>query len=65
MPGADDYLAKHFGNVEFIARLEALSRQLASNEVMATFDDGTLHMDFVDQEVTVDEKPVNLTACGC
>ena len=59
--GADDYLTKPFGSVEFIARLEALSRQLASNEVMAAFDDGTLHVDFVQQEVTMDGKAVNLT----
>ena len=56
MPAPTTTSLSPVGNVEFIARLEVLSRQLASNEVMTTFDDGTLRVDFFHQEVTVDES---------
>jgi DNA-binding response OmpR family regulator len=61
--GADDYLTKPFGNAEFIARLQALLRRTGGNEQTAdVYDDGRVQVDLVGHEVTVDGKPVELTA---
>jgi DNA-binding response OmpR family regulator len=61
--GADDYLTKPFGNAEFIARLQALLRRTGGNEQTAdVYDDGRVQVDLVGHEVTVDAKPVELTA---
>ena len=62
--GADDYLTKPFGNAEFIARVQALLRRAAGGDRQAAevYDDGSVRVNFVVHEVTVDGAPVELTA---
>jgi DNA-binding response OmpR family regulator len=64
--GADDYLTKPFSVAEFVARVKALLRRMASLQStpeppQAIRIDG-LHIDIDRREVRVDDTPVELTA---
>ena len=71
--GADDYLPKPFGIGELKARIEALVRRVktdASHPPHAVYDDGTLRIDFHDQQVwrrgviiELSRKEFDLLAC--
>jgi two-component system OmpR family response regulator len=59
--GADDYLVKPFVLVELLARLRALIRR-AAGQAVSTVKVGELVLDTRARKVTLDGKPVNLTA---
>ncbi len=53
--GADDYLAKPFGNEEVLARVEALLRRARGSKGadLTSYDDGMLRIDFGRRNVSV------------
>ena len=57
--GAADYLVKPFSATELVARIQAALRKKAGPE---TFVLGGLAVDYEARRVTVDERPVSLTA---
>ena len=59
--GADDYLTKPFGNAELAARAATLLRRPRSKRPVEVFDDGSVRVNFVSHEVTVEGAPVALT----
>lgn len=66
--GADDYLTKPFSVAEFVARVKALMRRMASLKAAPPREDaeqihiGGLFIDVARREVRVDNEPVELTA---
>ncbi|HYB17133.1 MAG TPA: response regulator transcription factor [Streptosporangiaceae bacterium] len=61
--GADDYMTKPFGMRELNARLRvALRHRADTGEDQAELDVGTLHLDLVHCEATLDGRVLDLTA---
>ena len=61
--GADDYLCKPFGIMEFISRVKAVLRRAQSSAVStpSALRFGTIALDDLTRTVTVDGEPVELT----
>ncbi len=61
--GADDYITKPFGQLEFLARLKAAlrRRQLSPEAGIPSFVNGPLTINYVTHEVTVDAQLVRLS----
>ncbi len=62
--GADDYVTKPFSHIELMARVQAVLRRVQGLPVTEEhpFVSGKLSVDFSRNEVTIDGKPVKLTA---
>jgi DNA-binding response OmpR family regulator len=60
--GADDYLTKPFSPRELVARMKAIFRRTEPQERHDTFSLGDVVLDRESHDVTVDGKPVELTA---
>jgi DNA-binding response OmpR family regulator len=60
--GADDYLTKPFSPRELVARMKAIFRRTDPQERRDTFTLGDVALDRESHDVTVDGKPVELTA---
>jgi len=62
--GADDYIVKPFSHIELIARVQAVLRRVQGLPVTSErpFVSGKLSVDFANNEVSLDGKPVKLTS---
>ena len=60
--GANDYVTKPFGIQELMARLRALLRNRPGEvEALPRYDDGRLHIDLAQREVSLDGQLLSLT----
>jgi two-component system OmpR family response regulator len=60
--GADDYLSKPFEFAELLARLRAVARRGRTRHLTAVLAQGGIRVDLRDQQVSVDGRPLSLTA---
>ena len=60
--GADDYVTKPFSPRELVARMKAIFRRTEPQEHRDTFSLGDVVLDRESHDVTVDGKPIDLTA---
>lgn len=58
--GADDYITKPFGMMEFIARVKAVLRRSAPKQVERVLEAGILKVQIEQHIVTVNDQPVTL-----
>ncbi|MBC7872119.1 MAG: response regulator transcription factor [Chitinophagaceae bacterium] len=63
--GADEYMLKPFGNIEFHARVRALLRRASLAELkekqLTGYDDGHLKIDLTTRRVKIDAREIRLT----
>jgi len=59
--GADDYVTKPFHFQEVLARVQALLRR-SSGKAQSTWRAGAIALDTTAQQVSVDDKPIELTS---
>jgi two-component system KDP operon response regulator KdpE len=63
--GADEYMLKPLGKIEFHARIKALLRRARltedASQAITSFDDGHLSIDLKGRRVTMDNEEIKLT----